>query len=263
MGAAVALAVLRATSPAARSCRRTTRTSRKQWLMADTKHVHRHVAGRRRRRQLQRHRLVRRHPDGDDAVLPGARLGHVRVHGIARDRAERHGAAGRRCARAATGAGRATGSRTLQTDAARRRTCVQLPHGRSARLSTYGWIDQGAGTVRMPIDRAKDLALERGLPARPGRPRRAAPGRTSCQRAPSRPAARHRRRGAVRALRKRRWTAHDSLAWQRPGARRVAAVACRAVCRRSRPRPLSVPPPGHAGARADSDAARTSASTRS
>jgi len=33
-------------------------------------------------------------------------------------------------------------------------------------LSTYGWIDRNAGTVRIPIDRAKDLVLERGLPAR-------------------------------------------------------------------------------------------------
>lgn len=33
-------------------------------------------------------------------------------------------------------------------------------------LSTYGWIDQEAGVVRIPIDRAIDLSLERGLPAR-------------------------------------------------------------------------------------------------
>jgi hypothetical protein len=32
-----------------------------------------------------------------------------------------------------------------------------------AALSTYGWIDQNAGIVRIPIDRAKELALERGL----------------------------------------------------------------------------------------------------
>jgi hypothetical protein len=37
-------------------------------------------------------------------------------------------------------------------------------------LSTYGWVDQGAGTVRLPIDRAKDLVIERGLPTRPGAP---------------------------------------------------------------------------------------------
>ena len=28
-------------------------------------------------------------------------------------------------------------------------------------LSTYGWADKQAGTVRIPIDRAMDLALER------------------------------------------------------------------------------------------------------
>jgi hypothetical protein len=33
-------------------------------------------------------------------------------------------------------------------------------------LSTYGWIDQKAGTVRIPIDRAMDLIAERGLPVR-------------------------------------------------------------------------------------------------
>jgi hypothetical protein len=34
-------------------------------------------------------------------------------------------------------------------------------------LSTYGWIDKSAGIVRLPIERAKALVLERGLPARP------------------------------------------------------------------------------------------------
>jgi len=34
-------------------------------------------------------------------------------------------------------------------------------------LMTYGWIDQRAGIVRVPIDRAVDLLLNRGLPVRP------------------------------------------------------------------------------------------------
>jgi hypothetical protein len=34
-------------------------------------------------------------------------------------------------------------------------------------LHSYGWIDQGAGIGRIPIDRAKALLLERGLPVRP------------------------------------------------------------------------------------------------
>jgi hypothetical protein len=33
-------------------------------------------------------------------------------------------------------------------------------------LTTYGWVDENAGTVHIPIDRAKDLLLERGLPVR-------------------------------------------------------------------------------------------------
>jgi hypothetical protein len=33
-------------------------------------------------------------------------------------------------------------------------------------LNTYGWIDRQSGVVRMPIDRAMELLLERGLPTR-------------------------------------------------------------------------------------------------
>jgi hypothetical protein len=33
-------------------------------------------------------------------------------------------------------------------------------------LSTYDWVDQEAGTVRIPIDRAMDLLAQRGLPVR-------------------------------------------------------------------------------------------------
>lgn len=33
-------------------------------------------------------------------------------------------------------------------------------------LSTYGWTDRKAGVVRIPIDRAIELQLERGFPAR-------------------------------------------------------------------------------------------------
>jgi hypothetical protein len=33
-------------------------------------------------------------------------------------------------------------------------------------LTTYGWADKNAGTFRIPIDRAKDLIIERGLPVR-------------------------------------------------------------------------------------------------
>jgi hypothetical protein len=34
-------------------------------------------------------------------------------------------------------------------------------------LHGYGWVDEQAGTVRIPIDRAMQLTVERGLPTRP------------------------------------------------------------------------------------------------
>jgi hypothetical protein len=34
------------------------------------------------------------------------------------------------------------------------------------RLTSYGWVDKNAGRVRIPIDRAMDLVLQRGLPFR-------------------------------------------------------------------------------------------------
>jgi hypothetical protein len=33
-------------------------------------------------------------------------------------------------------------------------------------LTSYGWVDRKAGIARMPIEKAKDLLLQRGLPAR-------------------------------------------------------------------------------------------------
>ena len=33
-------------------------------------------------------------------------------------------------------------------------------------LTTYGWIDKNAGIVRIPIERAMTLTVERGLPTR-------------------------------------------------------------------------------------------------
>jgi hypothetical protein len=46
---------------------------------------------------------------------------------------------------------------------------VNLEHFRAQELhllTSYSWMDQNAGTIRMPIDRAKDLLIERGLPVR-------------------------------------------------------------------------------------------------
>jgi hypothetical protein len=34
-------------------------------------------------------------------------------------------------------------------------------------LESYGWVDEKAGVARIPIDEAKKLLLERGLPVRP------------------------------------------------------------------------------------------------
>jgi hypothetical protein len=32
-------------------------------------------------------------------------------------------------------------------------------------LSSYAWVDQNAGTVRIPIDKAIDMVAEKGLPS--------------------------------------------------------------------------------------------------
>ncbi len=34
-------------------------------------------------------------------------------------------------------------------------------------LNNYGWVDEQAGVVRIPIDRAMQLLAQRGLPTRP------------------------------------------------------------------------------------------------
>jgi hypothetical protein len=34
-------------------------------------------------------------------------------------------------------------------------------------LYSYGWVDEKAGTVRIPIERAMELLVQRGLPVRP------------------------------------------------------------------------------------------------
>ncbi|HYL82447.1 MAG TPA: hypothetical protein VEU07_16635 [Candidatus Acidoferrum sp.] len=38
-----------------------------------------------------------------------------------------------------------------------------------ARLRSFGWVDRPAGVVRIPIDRAITLLVERGLPATSGK----------------------------------------------------------------------------------------------
>lgn len=46
-----------------------------------------------------------------------------------------------------------------------------------AQLNDYGWIDKNAGVVRIPIDQAINLIVQRGLPFR-GQPGAPAPART-------------------------------------------------------------------------------------
>jgi hypothetical protein len=43
----------------------------------------------------------------------------------------------------------------------------KLRAGETQYLHSYGWIDQPAGIARIPIDRAKTLLLQKGLPVRP------------------------------------------------------------------------------------------------
>ncbi len=41
-----------------------------------------------------------------------------------------------------------------------------LRQGEAEKLSSYGWVDKEGGIARLPIDRAMDVMLERGFPAR-------------------------------------------------------------------------------------------------
>jgi hypothetical protein len=42
----------------------------------------------------------------------------------------------------------------------------RLLEAENGKLNSYGWIDKGAGVIRIPIGRAMDLLAQRGLPAR-------------------------------------------------------------------------------------------------
>jgi hypothetical protein len=46
----------------------------------------------------------------------------------------------------------------------------QLRQIQTRRLNSYGWVDRDRGVVHIPIDRAIDLALERGLQVAPAGP---------------------------------------------------------------------------------------------
>jgi hypothetical protein len=43
----------------------------------------------------------------------------------------------------------------------------QMQAENEAVLNSYGWVDEEAGIVHIPIERAMELTLERGLPTRP------------------------------------------------------------------------------------------------
>jgi hypothetical protein len=43
-----------------------------------------------------------------------------------------------------------------------------LKQGEAAKLESYAWVDKEGGVVRIPIDRAMELTVEHGLPARAG-----------------------------------------------------------------------------------------------
>ena len=52
----------------------------------------------------------------------------------------------------------------LQTNP--RQDMADLRANEEDQLTSYGWVDKNAGVVRIPIDAAMKLMLERGLPAR-------------------------------------------------------------------------------------------------
>jgi hypothetical protein len=61
----------------------------------------------------------------------------------------------------------------LETDERTQLNDIRLAE--EQKLNSYDWVDQKAGTVRIPIERAMDLLTQRGLPVRP----QAAAGQTS------------------------------------------------------------------------------------
>ena len=53
----------------------------------------------------------------------------------------------------------------LETDERNQLNNIRLSE--EQKLNSYGWVDQKAGAVRIPIDRAMDLLVQQGLPVRP------------------------------------------------------------------------------------------------
>ena len=46
----------------------------------------------------------------------------------------------------------------------------EMRQGEADRLSSYGWVDKDGGVARIPIDRAMDVLVQRGIPVRPDSP---------------------------------------------------------------------------------------------
>lgn len=53
----------------------------------------------------------------------------------------------------------------LETDERTQLNDIRLAE--EQKLNSYDWVDQKAGTVRIPIERAMDILAQRGLPVRP------------------------------------------------------------------------------------------------
>ena len=56
----------------------------------------------------------------------------------------------------------------LQVDPAQ--DLKQLRQGEDDKLNSYGWVDQKAAIARIPVDRAMDLLIQKGLPVRAENP---------------------------------------------------------------------------------------------
>src|SRR4051812_28868569 len=63
-------------------------------------------------------------------------------------------------------AAQATTQATTQATESSDEALKQLRATEDARLTTYGWLDRENGVVHIPIDRAIDMVLQRGLPTR-------------------------------------------------------------------------------------------------
>lgn len=53
----------------------------------------------------------------------------------------------------------------LETDERTQLNDIRLAE--EQKLNSYDWVDQKAGTVRIPVERAMDILVQRGLPERP------------------------------------------------------------------------------------------------